>query len=113
MRVGKGSVDINSIILQEGVATVERVKGLVAEPVMYLVGNQLVGGFYRLNQEKGDTDNLNSKGMQFSKSCLHENFGYENIHNMELQLTDLQPLYDVIASIASLAAGLELKALDS
>ncbi|MFA5830052.1 MAG: glutamate--cysteine ligase [Candidatus Gracilibacteria bacterium] len=111
MRVGKGSVDIKSVILQEGVVTVERIKDLVAEPVIYLVGNKSVGGFYRLNDEKGDNDNLNSKGMQFAKSCFHENIGYENLADPTLKQDDLTPIYKVIAAIASLASGYELKAL--
>ncbi len=111
MRSGKGSVDIKSVILQEGVVTVERVKNLVAEPVIYLVDNKAVGGFYRLNEEKGELDNLNSKGMQFAKSCFHENIGYENLAEPTLNQDDLTPIYQVIASIGSLASGYELKAL--
>lgn len=109
MRVGKGSVNITSLLLQEGVTTTERVKDLVAEPVIYLVDNTAIGGFYRLNQEKGDTDNLNSKGMQFSKSCFHEEFGYKNTVFPDVTSTDVAPLNELIATIASLAAGYEMK----
>lgn len=111
MRVGKGSVNITSFLLQEGVATIERVNDLVAEPVIYLVGHNAIGGFYRLNEEKGDTDNLNSKGMQFSKSCFHENVDYRNTLYPHLTSKDMAPLDEVIATIASLAAGYEMKEL--
>lgn len=113
MRVGKGSVNISSFLLQEGVPTIERIKDLVAEPVIYLVDNIAIGGFYRLNQEKGDIDNLNSKGMQFSKSCFHEQVGYENTVYPNVHSQHVAPLHKIIATIASLAAGYEMKSLRS
>ena len=109
MRVGKYSKKLSSVILQEGVITSDRIKGMVAEPVIYEVNNRKVGGFYRLNTEKGDTDNLNSKGMKFEKMCIHKTEGYENIYDNSVQLTDLIKVYDVIATIASIAAGYEIK----
>lgn len=111
MRVGKSGAEIRSLILQEGVVTVDRIKNAASEPVMYLVNNKPVGGFYRYNEEKGELDNLNSKGMQFSKLCFHEEEGYYNKFDPELTFKDLEYLYGVIATVASIAAGFEIKDL--
>lgn len=61
----KQGVASTDILIQEGIPTTDRVEGLVAEPVLYMVGTEVVGGFWRLNQSKGERDNLNSKGMLF------------------------------------------------
>ena len=37
----------------------------VAEPVIYAFGSNLVGGFYRLHEDKNNSENLNSPGMTF------------------------------------------------
>jgi len=62
---GKGSKVIDHFLLQEGVPTSLRINQEVAEPCLYLINNQLIGAFYRLNSLKSDTDNLNSQGMHF------------------------------------------------
>ncbi len=61
----KDGVAINDILVQEGVPTADRIEGLVAEPVCYMIGAEVVGGFWRLNQSKGPRENLNSRGMLF------------------------------------------------
>ncbi len=111
MRVGKGSVSIGSILLQEGIPTLDRVNGHVAEPVIYLAGNRPVGGFYRMNEEKGDLDNLNSKGMHFSHSCLHDEIHFQDLAWSPDLAAGLSRLYHVLGTIASLAAGLEINDL--
>lgn len=108
MNVGKGSVHVDNVIIQEGVPTVDRVKGLVAEPVVYLVGNKAIGGFFRLNEQVSDRGNLNSKGMKFSKLCFHETLGYANDAGLKCDLDCLAKMYRLIAEIASVAAGYEI-----
>jgi glutamate--cysteine ligase len=61
----KGKVSVSKVILQEGVHTFETWDDEVAEPVVYMVGDYVVGGFYRLNTKRGSTENLNSPGMHF------------------------------------------------
>jgi len=76
MKMGKGSRPVTEVIIQEGIPTIDRFKGLVAEPVIYLVNNEVAGGFFRLNEKSGFKGNLNQPGMKFSKLCFHEMTGY-------------------------------------
>ena len=52
------------MILQEGVPTYERINDAVAEPVVYMIDRYVVGGFYRVNAERGIDENLNAPGAQ-------------------------------------------------
>lgn len=65
LSVGKDGVAVRDILIQEGVPTKLRVEGFVAEPVYYMIGTEVVGGFWRLNETHGERDNLNSRGMFF------------------------------------------------
>jgi glutamate--cysteine ligase len=66
---------VNQVILQEGVYTFETTDTqAVAEPVVYMIGHHVVGGFYRVHKEKGVNENLNAPGMHFeplafAKAC--------------------------------------------
>ena len=51
--------------MQEGVYTFETVNDAVAEPVIYMIDQFVVGGFYRVHTERGPDENLNAPGMQF------------------------------------------------
>ncbi len=112
MSMGKGSTKISSVIIQEGVPTIDRFTGLSAEPVLYLANNQVAGGFFRLNTKQDAYSNLNSKGMQFTKLCFHELDGYSNSYESECSLSCLEKIYKTFAQIASIAAGYELKHLE-
>lgn len=111
LTTGKENVPITNFILQEGVPTTDTVKGFTAEPVMYSVGSKSAGGFFRINTEKGDNENLNSTGMQFVKLCFEEVLGYKNMHfadegeNCKLEYLDL--IYTVVGELAALAASEE------
>ena len=72
MSVGKNKMPIHSVAVQEGVPTATLVDRLAAEPVIYLYGTELIGGFLRTNTEKGDEDNLNSQGMVFKMLCMSD-----------------------------------------
>jgi glutamate--cysteine ligase len=105
MSVGKGRSKIESVIVQEGVPSSMKSEGTTAEPVIYLVGGQLLGGFLRTNPEKDDEGNLNSPGMVFKKLCvsdlLHEGRDTERV---------LERVYGWTARISAFAAGRELAA---
>src|SRR5438132_1373875 len=62
MGVIKDGQEVSEVILQEGVPTYERVHDAVAEPVVYMIDRYVVGGFYRVNAERGIDENLNSPG---------------------------------------------------
>jgi glutamate--cysteine ligase len=108
LSTGKENVPITNFIIQEGVPTTDKVKGFTAEPVMYLVGAKPAGGFFRVNEEKGDDENLNSTGMKFVKLCFEEVLGYENTA-MECDCNKecLDKLYRLVATLAALAASEE------
>ena len=70
MRKGKGGVDIIQLIIQEGIPSHIREEELVAEPVIYMIGDKLIGGFLRTHGLKSDTENLNSPGAIFKRLCI-------------------------------------------
>ena len=61
----KDSQPVHEVIIQEGVYTFESVDGAVAEPVVYMVDQFVVGGFYRVHTERGIDENLNSPGAKY------------------------------------------------
>ncbi len=110
MSTGKNQMPIESVVVQEGIPTATLVDRLAAEPVIYLVGTQLIGGFLRTNTEKGDEDNLNSQGMVFKKLCMSELRTPEtDPQDEELkEEPTLELVYGSIARISALATGQEL-----
>ena len=90
MSTSKGGKAVTKAFIQEGVPTRELTKdGKTAETVVYLMGRQVVGGFYRVHEGRGDNENLNAPGMYFEA---------------------MQPNYseNIIARLAALAAAREL-----
>jgi len=70
LSVGKQANVIDRVILQEGISSSLRVNNQVAELCLYFASNYYLGGFFRLNSEKSDRDNLNSRGMSFQQLCI-------------------------------------------
>lgn len=103
MSVGKGKSKIESVIVQEGVPSSTKSEGKAAEPVIYLLGGELLGGFLRTNPEKDDEGNLNSPGMVFKKLCMSDL--KENPGDTERVL---ERVYGWTARISAFAAGREL-----
>ena len=68
----KGTNQINRFLLQEGVPTYDTYSGHPVEAVIYGVGKQAVGGFFRFHSEKNAFESLNAPGMEFSCLCLHK-----------------------------------------
>lgn len=101
---GKSSIEITDFIIQEGVPTALNVSGCVAETCIYLANNQVVGAFYRLNDIKSASENLNSQGMRFEPISITE-FKAENPQRFAL--------YTILARLAGLACGLEIQALQT
>jgi glutamate--cysteine ligase len=101
------------LILQEGVPTFERVNDAVAEPVVYMIDRYVVGGFYRVNAERGIDENLNAPGASFVPLAFAE--------SNQLPRPGAKPgasapnrfyMYGVIARLAMVAASYELEATD-
>ncbi len=111
MSVGKNRSTIESVVVQEGIPTSTVIDGLAGEPVIYMVGRDLVGGFVRANTERGKEENLNSKGMIFKPLCmsdLRKPFEQPTEPKKECML---EHVYGSIARLSALAAGKELSRL--
>ncbi|MBS0291319.1 MAG: glutamate--cysteine ligase [Proteobacteria bacterium] len=113
MAVIKDGQAVHDLIVQEGVLTQERVHEAVAEPVVYMMDRYVVGGFYRINAERGVEENLNAPGASFVPLAFQ--------HSTQLPQPGARPgasapnrfyMYGVIARLAMLAASYELEATD-
>ncbi len=98
----KGGKQVTRAFIQEGVPTFETIgDGKVAEPVIYLIGSNVVGGFYRVHQNRGVNENLNAPGMNFEPLSFNSDCHSDNRFYA----------YSVVARLATLAAGRELAEL--
>ncbi len=108
MSVGKNRSAIESVVIQEGVRTAMRIDEVAAEPVIYCMGGELIGGFLRANTERGDQDNLNSQGMVFKKLCMSDLKRPLPALARTQEVPVLELVYGSVARISALAMGLEL-----
>lgn len=114
MSMTKGGQPVRRVIIQEGVYTFETFgpEQSVAEPVVYLWGSKVVGGFYRVHQNRGVDENLNSPGMKFEPLAFAETC---NQPREELE-PDACPnrfyTYGIVAQLSMLAAAREIKEKD-
>ena len=111
MTVGKEGGRIRDVLIQEGVRTTDSASrdGAAgpAEPVVYMIGDSVVGGFYRANVTRGRDENLNRGGMSFSPlpfetACAPPRPGGERSSRLYV--------YGVVARLALLAAAREISA---
>jgi glutamate--cysteine ligase len=73
MKAAKGGREVTEVIIQEGIpTTVHADNGLTAEPVIYMIGCQLAGGFLRAHGEKDDESSLNSPGAVYQRLCVSD-----------------------------------------
>jgi glutamate--cysteine ligase len=100
MKAAKGGREVEEIIIQEGVPTTVKSEDSSAEPVIYMLGCQLLGGFLRTHSEKGPTDSLNSPGAIFKRLCVTD-------LKMQPNKCPLENVYGWTAKLSSLATGLE------
>ncbi|WP_367606447.1 glutamate--cysteine ligase [Legionella sp. W05-934-2] len=113
MAASKGSQKVSRVIVQEGVHTFETVDGgAVAEPVVYMIGPYVVGGFYRVHQGRGRDENLNAPGMHFVPLAFAEPCNMPDISDDENSPNRFY-IYGVIARLGALAAAYELAAIES
>jgi glutamate--cysteine ligase len=72
MRLGKQGSEIDSLVIQEGIPTIEKVGTATAEKTLYLVNGELIGGFYRCNSGKNSKISLNSRSSFYEKIPYNE-----------------------------------------
>lgn len=101
MSTGKGNQPISRVIIQEGVYTFETLgkEEAVAEPVVYMIGQHVVGGFYRVHKERGVNENLNAPGAHFEPLAFAQSCNNPNNNRFYS--------YGVIARLALVAAARE------
>lgn len=108
MASAKEGLTSEQMLVQEGVYTHETWEGAVAEPVVYMIHNQVVGGFYRVHTGKTVTDNLNSPGMHFEPLSFETSL----VTPDQSKDCDDEPnrfyAYGVVARLALLAAAREI-----
>jgi len=103
MNMIKGSVINTRVIIQEGVSTIDTVKNIIAEPLIYLINGKIVGNLFRVNNQRDANISLNSAGMNF-----HD---ITDLNDEELSLgldkNKIIKVYSLIAKLAALAAASE------
>jgi glutamate--cysteine ligase len=105
MKAAKGGREITEVIIQEGIPTTTQAEGgQTAEPVMYMIGCQLAGGFLRAHGEKADDDSLNSPGAVFQRLCIAD---------LSVKMGDcpMENSYGWVAKLAFLSVAREAKEL--
>jgi glutamate--cysteine ligase len=100
MKAAKGGRDVEEVIIQEGIPSQVQAEGSAAEPVIYMIGCELAGGFLRTHSEKNSTESLNSPGAVYKKLCVSD-------LNVSLQGSPLENVYGWTARLGLLAIGME------
>lgn len=110
MAVGKGRKPITSVLVQEGVYSHEIVahNKAIAEPVVYMLGQYVIGGFYRLHAGRANDENLNSPGMYFEPIPFSGPYNNPILNDTSSESRRLYA-YSTLARIALLASAYEWK----
>jgi glutamate--cysteine ligase len=102
MKAAKGGRTVEEVIIQEGIPSVVKAEGVTAEPVIYMVGCELAGGFLRTHAEKDSTESLNSPGAVYKKLCVSD-------LQTAMQGAQLENVYGWSARLGLLAIAYEAK----
>lgn len=106
---GSGQPGPLSLVLQEGVPSYEYIEQAVAEPVVYMIDRYVIGGFYRVPVQAGDTGH----------AAQHVPLSFDEKN--QLPEPGVKPgasapnrfyMYGVVARLAMLASSYELEATD-
>lgn len=100
MKAAKGGREVEEVIIQEGIPSRVQSDGITAEPVIYMIGCELAGGFLRTHAEKNNTESLNSPGAVFKRLCVSD-------LNVSLRGSPLENVYGWSARLGLLAIGME------
>ena len=111
MAVIKEGQPVHEVIIQEGVYTFESVDGAVAEPVVYMMDQFVVGGFYRVHTGRGIDENLNSPGAQYAPLAFETDCHSPDCGGNPGDPPNRFYTYGVVARLAMLAAAVEVEEL--
>ena len=104
MSTAKGNQPIKNIIIQEGIVTKEIINNKICEPVIYMIGDSVIGTFYRAHAVKNKYDNLNSVGMEFFNYC---SISSEIMHSNCSCTSNDYKTYGILSMVGALAAAYE------
>ena len=102
MKAAKGGRDVESVIIQEGIPSVVQSDGASAEPVIYMIGSDLAGGFLRTHSERSNTESLNTPGAVYKRLCVSD-------LSVSLEQAHLENVYGWSARLGLMAIALEAK----
>ena len=102
---------VQEVLIQEGVYTFESVNGAVAEPVIYMIDQFVVGGFYRVHTERGIDENLNSPGAKYVPLAFQTDCHTPDCGGKPGDPPNRFYTYGVVARLANLAAAIEIEEL--
>lgn len=102
MKAAKGGKNIEQVIIQEGIPSIVTSDQASAEPVIYMIGCELAGGFLRTHAEKSSTESLNTPGAVYKKLCVTDLYDKQAACPKE-------NVYGWSAKLGLLAIGLEAK----
>lgn len=103
----KGNRAIQKVILQEGIPTELCWQQAPAEPVLYLFGSEIIGGFYRTHNTRNSRENLNTPGMQLHPLAWSEINLFAPKTPAQDKVACQFYAYSVVARLAALAAARE------
>ena len=109
MAVVKEGLVVSNVIIQEGVQTMERIEDKVAEPVVYMIGQYVIGGFYRVHGARGAEENLNAPGMHFVPLAFDESCTVPDPHASCEAPPNRFYAYGVVGRLAAAGAAMELE----
>ncbi len=104
MKAAKGGRVVEEVIIQEGIPSIVQADGATAEPCIYMIGEQLAGGFLRTHSEKNSTESLNSPGAVYKRLCVSD-------LPVNVSGCPLENVYGWSAKIGLLAIALEAREL--
>ncbi|MDQ5898393.1 glutamate--cysteine ligase [Pseudaquabacterium rugosum] len=112
-RCADKAAGVTEVIIQEGVATYERVHEAMAEPVVYMIDRYVVGGFYRVHAERGVDESLSGPGGRFVPLAFADGHQLPRPGDKPgVSAPNRFYMYGVIGRLAMLAASYELEATD-
>ncbi len=111
----KGKEIPSEFIIQEGIPTIDSFEKAPIEPVLYFIGGESVGGFFRIHEQKDNRTSLNAPGARFECLCFHK-ITEVKPGELTLHCKDHEDFFTIakwLGKIATLAAGMEQQIVQS
>jgi len=103
MNMLKESTQNTMVMIQEGIKTIDTIDNKICEPMIYMIGGQVVGNLFRTNDQRNQLESLNTTGMTF-----HD---LQNLDDNRLMLggskTEISQVYKMLSMLAALATSRE------